>query len=100
MAVKPPTPTIEAWYKTETGEMFEVVAVNDDDAIDIQYLDGTVEELDYDAWLTLLPREINPPRGALVRSYDDDSSENHYDLDDEDTDPASDWPDEYVEYED
>lgn len=98
MATKLPDPTVEAWYKTETGEMFEVVAVDDDDAIEIQYLDGTVEELDHDAWLTLLPREINPPREALAQSDEDGGNEDHYGLDDVDAD--DDWPGEYDEYDD
>lgn len=73
----------------------------DDDAIEIQYLDGTVEGLDHDAWLTLSPKEINPPREALAQDYQDDGGEEHphYSLGDLESDPI-DWPANYDEYDD
>jgi hypothetical protein len=46
-----PTPTIGQWYRGPTGDLFEVVAIdNDDDTIEIQYFDGTLEEYDQDTW--------------------------------------------------
>ena len=46
-----PQPRIGDWYRLGGGELFEVVALNDDDAtIDIQYFDGTVEEMDREDW--------------------------------------------------
>ncbi len=46
-----PQPEIGHWYRLGSGELFEVVAVNDDDGtIDIQYFDGTVEEMDREDW--------------------------------------------------
>src|SRR3569832_513233 len=62
--VKPQRPLIETWYKSATGEIFEVIAV-DGDAIEIQYLDGSVEELDREAWGDALPRKIAPPHERL-----------------------------------
>ena len=48
-----PQPRIGNWYRLGGGELFEVVALNDDDAtIDIQYFDGTVEEMDREDWDT------------------------------------------------
>jgi hypothetical protein len=44
-------PNIGNWYRLSGGELFEVVAVDDDDGtIDIQYFDGTVEEMDREDW--------------------------------------------------
>lgn len=44
-------PRIGDWYRLSGGDSFEVVAINDDDAtIDIQYFDGTVEEMDREDW--------------------------------------------------
>lgn len=44
-------PWIGCWYKDIAGSLFEVVAIDDDDnTVEIQYFDGTVEELDMDAW--------------------------------------------------
>ena len=46
-----PQPGIGEWYRLSGGELFEVVAVNDTDGtIDIQYFDGTVEEMDQEDW--------------------------------------------------
>ena len=44
-------PTIGTWYRIKGGESFEVVAVDDDDGtIELQYFDGTVEEMDVEDW--------------------------------------------------
>ncbi|MGH8169416.1 MAG: DUF6763 family protein [Steroidobacteraceae bacterium] len=44
-------PTIGDWYRLRAGELFEVVAIDDEDGtIDIQYFDGTVEEMDREDW--------------------------------------------------
>ena len=46
-----PQPGIGDWYRLQGGELFEVVAVDDDDGtIELQYFDGTVEEMDVDDW--------------------------------------------------
>jgi len=47
-----PQPGIGDWYRQkEGGALFEVVAFDDDDGtIEIQYFDGTVEEMDIDDW--------------------------------------------------
>lgn len=44
-------PEIGEWYRASGSELFEVVAVDDDDGtIEIQYFDGTVEEMDIEDW--------------------------------------------------
>ena len=46
-----PHPGIGDWYRLNGGELFEVVAVDDDDGtIELQYFDGTVEEMDREDW--------------------------------------------------
>lgn len=46
-----PHPGIGDWYRLNGGSLFEVVAFDDDDGtIEIQYFDGTVEELDIEDW--------------------------------------------------
>ncbi len=56
------TPVIGNWYRKENGERFEIVAVDVDDAtIEIQYFDGTIEELDMDAWEEMPLEEVEPP---------------------------------------
>ncbi|MGA2024757.1 MAG: DUF6763 family protein [Steroidobacteraceae bacterium] len=44
-------PEIGAWYRVRGGESFEVVAVDEDDGtIEVQYFDGTVEEMEREDW--------------------------------------------------
>jgi hypothetical protein len=46
-----PRPGIGDWYRMNSGQLFEVVAVDDDDGtIEIQYFDGAVEEMDVEDW--------------------------------------------------
>jgi hypothetical protein len=47
-----PQPSIGDWYRQkEGGALFEVVAYDDDDGtIEIQYFDGSVEEMDIEDW--------------------------------------------------
>ena len=46
-----PAPTIGEWYRRNGGDSFEVVAYDEDDGtIEIQYFDGTVEEMDTEDW--------------------------------------------------
>jgi hypothetical protein len=57
-----PTPRIGDWYKTAAGERFEIVALDeDDDTLELQYYDGTIEELDTESWEYLHPQPIEPP---------------------------------------
>jgi hypothetical protein len=43
--------TVGQWYRGPTNELFEIVAIDDDDeTIEIQYFDGTVEEMALEDW--------------------------------------------------
>ncbi|HEX6638633.1 MAG TPA: DUF6763 family protein [Steroidobacteraceae bacterium] len=44
-------PVIGNWYRIQGSERFEVVAFDEDDGtIELQYFDGTVEEMDIEDW--------------------------------------------------
>jgi hypothetical protein len=44
-------PDIGEWYRVRGGELLEVVAIDEDDGtVEVQYFDGTVEELDLADW--------------------------------------------------
>ena len=44
-------PMIGDWYSLRGGELFEVVAVDDDSStVEVQYFDGTLEEIELDDW--------------------------------------------------
>lgn len=53
-------PTIGQWYSDSQHRYFEVVAVNNDD-IDIQYIDGAVDELEAETWIQLSPIAVAEP---------------------------------------
>ena len=59
------TPTIGQWYTNRSGGAFEVVAV-DSNAIDIQFVDGTVDELDEDRWAKTTVEEIETPNDCII----------------------------------
>jgi hypothetical protein len=56
-------PNIGDWYKDlERGLLFEVVAYDESDrAIEIQYVDGEVEEQDLDSWSQMILEAAEPP---------------------------------------
>jgi TATA-binding protein-associated factor Taf7 len=44
-------PDIGEWYRIRGGEPLEVVAIDEDDGtVEVQYFDGTLEELDLADW--------------------------------------------------
>jgi hypothetical protein len=51
MTMTNPAPVVGKWYARPGGDSFEIVAFDPDDGtIEIQYFDGTIEELDVDDW--------------------------------------------------
>jgi len=53
---------IGAWYQEPGGQSFEVVALDADTAtIEIQYFEGEVEELEFDAWGEMQLMAVEPP---------------------------------------
>jgi hypothetical protein len=71
------SPVIGNWYKHENGEIFEIVALDSDDAtVEIQYFDGTIEELDFEAWGEMEIEEAQPPEDwSGPMDVDDDDIE-------------------------
>jgi hypothetical protein len=57
-----PDPTIGRWYRRPNGQLFEVVAVDEeDDTIEVQFFDGTIDEIDRDTWSRLLVQNVAAP---------------------------------------
>jgi hypothetical protein len=57
-----PAPVIGDWYRRPGGDSFEVVAIDPDDrTIEIQYFDGTIEELELDDWVEEQIEATEPP---------------------------------------
>jgi hypothetical protein len=50
------------WYETDTGEVFMVMkADHANGLIDVQYLNGNVDQFDREVWAGLGLMEIEPP---------------------------------------
>ena len=62
-------PVIGQWYEDIQKRRFEVVAV-DEDAIEIQYYDGDVEEVDLESWYLMNIVPAAEPNDA-TGPYDD-----------------------------
>ena len=55
-------PVIGKWFRRPNGVMFEVVALDEQDGtIEIQFFDGTIDEVELEAWPELLLVEISAP---------------------------------------
>ena len=56
------TPRVGDWYQNISGDNFEIVALDEDEAtLEIQYFDGAVEEVDFDSWHEMEITPIEPP---------------------------------------
>ena len=56
-------PSIGSWYRRTNGTTFEVVAIDEEDGtIDIQYFDGTIDEIDLDGWPELILEATSAPK--------------------------------------
>jgi len=82
------------WYENvDEDETFRVLTVDEDsELVEIEYLDGDIEELDLDAWHEMDLERIEEPEGWAAE--DDDEEDEEDDEDDEDLDDDDDdWDD-------
>ena len=68
-------PVIGHWYRRSSGALFEVVAVDEQDAtVELQYFDGTIDEIDLETWPGLLIERVRAPEdwsGSVDMDPDD-----------------------------
>src|SRR6267143_2630857 len=88
-------PVPSQWYENvEEEESFRVLSVDEDsELIEIEYLDGDVEELDLEAWEEMDRERIEQPEGWS--ESDDEDEDDLDDDDDEDEDDVDEERDEY-----
>ena len=81
------------WYENlEEEEQFRVLSVNEDsELIEIEYLDGDIEELDLEAWHEMDLERIQEPEGWS--DDDDEESDEDEEWDEEDDEDDDDWDD-------
>lgn len=85
------------WYENvEEEETFRVLTVDEDsELIEIEYLDGDIEELDIEAWHEMDLELTDEPEG-----WSDDDEEEDEEEDEEDEDEDDDWDDDEDEDDD
>ena len=80
------------WYENvEEDETFRVLSVDEDaELVEIEYLDGDIEELDLDAWHEMDLERIEEPEGWAA-SDDDEEEDDEEEDEEEDLDDDDDW---------
>ena len=80
------------WYENvEEEEQFRVLSVDEDsELIEIEYLDGDIEEMDLETWHEMDLERIEEPEG-WSESDDEDESEEDEDWEEDDEDEDDDW---------
>ena len=79
------------WYQNvEEEEQFRVLTVDEDsELVEIEYLDGDIEELDIEAWHEMDLERIEQPEGWSESDEDEDEDDDD-DWDDEDDEDEDD----------
>lgn len=75
MAIALCNPEVGLWYRDIENRLFEVVALENEDAIEVQYYDGDVTEYDRESWDLLCVNVISEP-GVSINFNDDVPDEN------------------------
>lgn len=88
------------WYENvEEEETFRVLTVDEDsELIEIEYLDGDIEELDLEAWHEMDLELTDEPEGWSDEDEDDEDEEEEEEEDDDEDD--DDWDDDEDEDDD
>jgi hypothetical protein len=86
------TPVPGKWYENkEEEETFRVLTVDEDDElVEIEYLDGEIEELDLDTWHELDLEPTEEPEGWAGDDEDEEEEDEEFDEEDEDEDEDED----------
>ncbi len=83
------------WYENvEEDETFRVLSVDEDsELIEIEYLDGDIEEIDLETWQEMDLEPCDEPEGWSESDEDEEGEDEDFDDDDEDEDEDDDWDD-------
>jgi hypothetical protein len=90
------------WYENlEDEESFRVLKVDEDaELVEIEHLDGEIEEMDLETWHEMDLEEAEEPEGWAESEEEDEDEEEEEDEDDEDWDDDDDEDDEDEDDED
>jgi hypothetical protein len=99
-------PVAGQWYENiDENESFRVLSVDEDsELIEIEYLDGDIEELDLDTWREFDLDKIDQPEGWSAPEDEEDEKdekdeEDEDDWDDDDDEDDEDWDEDEEENE-
>ena len=70
MAIALCNPEIGLWYRDIQNRLFEVIALENEDAIEVQYYDGDITEYDRESWDLLCVNVVSEP-GVSLRFEDE-----------------------------
>lgn len=93
-------PVVGAIYEDQDGQAFEILSFDEDEGlIEIQYADGSVDEIELDAWydMDLQPLKTAPWKDEEDEEDDEDEQKprvGRRSEDDEDDDDLDDYDDE------
>jgi hypothetical protein len=102
-------PAVGQWYENiDENESFRVLSVDEDaELVELEYLDGDIEEIDLETWHELDLDKIDEPEGWAGSKEDDDEEEEEEEeeakddldetWDDDDEEDDDDWDDEEKE---
>jgi hypothetical protein len=80
------------WYENlEEEESFRVLSVDEDsELVEIEYLDGDIEEIDIEAWHEMDLEHTDEPEGWSEPEEDEEDDEDDEDFDEDDEDDDED----------
>jgi hypothetical protein len=96
-------PVVGQWYENiDENDSFRVLSVDEDaELIEIEYLDGDIEEIDVDTWAEFDLEKIEQPEGwsgadiaAADDADEDDDEDEEWDDDDDDDEDDDDLDEE------
>ena len=86
-------PVAGQWYENlEEEESFRVLTVDEDsELVEIEYLDGDIEEIDLETWREMDLERIEEPEGWSESDDEETEDDEDWDEEDEDEDDDDDW---------
>jgi hypothetical protein len=98
-------PVVGQWYENiDENDSFRVLSVDEDaELIEIEYLDGDIEEIDVDTWAEFDLEKIEQPEGwsgaDITEDDDEDEDDDDDDWDDDEDDDEDDEDDDDLDEE-
>jgi hypothetical protein len=86
-------PVAGQWYENvEEEESFRVLSVDEDsELVEIEYLDGDIEEIDLETWHEMDLERIEEPEGWAASAKDEKEEDEEEDEEEEEEDDDEDW---------